>query len=220
MMSPAALQRIAPFFLYMAFIVVADLAARLGLGAAALRWLYPLKVGVVALALWHWRRQYSELRGQALGRGAVARSVLVGVVVLVLWVNLDAGWMRIGQGTGFDPRDDGRINWALALVRLAGAALVVPLMEELFWRSFLLRWLDRQDFLQQAPATVSLRASLITALLFGIEHDLWLAGVVAGLSYGWLYRRTGNIWAPILAHAVTNGLLGAWIIATGAWIYW
>lgn len=220
MIERAAVYRIAPFFLYMAFIAVADLARRMGWSAAELRWLYPVKVGVVALALWCWRRHYSELRGAKPGAGALALSAAVGVAVLVLWLNLDAGWMRIGQSSGFDPRDGGRINWVLALSRLAGAALVVPLMEELFWRSYLLRWLDRPDFLQLAPAAGSLRAAAITALLFGVEHDLWFAGVVAGLSYGWLYRRTGNIWAPVVAHCVTNGLLGCWIIATGAWIYW
>ncbi|GJI98711.1 hypothetical protein RugamoR57_54290 [Duganella caerulea] len=220
MIQRAALYRIAPFFLYMAFIVVADLAGRMGWSATGLRWLYPVKIGVVALALWCWRRHYSELRLARPGAGVLALSAAVGVLVLVLWVNLDAGWMRVGQSAGFDPRDDGHINWGLALTRLAGAALVVPLMEELFWRSYLLRWLDRPDFLQLAPASGSLRAAAITAVLFGVEHDLWLAGVVAGLSYGWLYRRTGNIWAPIVAHCVTNGLLGAWIIATGSWIYW
>lgn len=220
MIDPAAWRRIAPFFLYMAFIVVADLAAWLGMEAAALRYLYPLKVGLVALLLFCWRAHYSELRGQRLDRRAVLLSVVVGLVVLVLWVNLDAHWMRIGQSAGFDPRDDGRINWLLVVLRISGAALVVPLMEELFWRSFLMRWLDNPAFLLQKPAQASLRASLITAVLFGVEHDLWLAGIVAGLSYGWLYRRTGNIWAPIVAHAITNGVLGGWIIATGTWIYW
>jgi CAAX prenyl protease-like protein len=65
-----------------------------------------------------------------------------------------------------------------------------------------------------------LRAFAITAVLFGFEHDLWLAGIVAGVAYGWLYRHCNNLWAPILAHGVTNGLLGAWIIGTAQWSYW
>jgi CAAX prenyl protease-like protein len=64
------------------------------------------------------------------------------------------------------------------------------------------------------------RAVLFSALLFGVEHDLWLAGIIAGLAYGWLYVRTGNLWSPILAHGVTNLLLGLWILATGEWRLW
>ena len=114
----------------------------------------------------------------------------------------------------------GRIDWTLVAVRIAGAALVVPVMEELFWRSFLLRWLHDRQFLKVYPNQVGFAALAISSVLFGVEHNQWFAGVVAGLGYGLLYMRTGNLWAPILAHAVTNGLLGAWIVGTGAWTYW
>jgi CAAX prenyl protease-like protein len=56
--------------------------------------------------------------------------------------------------------------------------------------------------------------------LFGIEHNLWLAGIVAGAAYGFLYVWHRTLWSPILAHALTNGLLGAWIVYTGNWTYW
>jgi len=64
------------------------------------------------------------------------------------------------------------------------------------------------------------RALLISSIVFGIEHGLWLAGIIAGLAYGWLYIRSGNLWLPIFAHAVTNLLLGAWVLATGQWHFW
>jgi len=65
-----------------------------------------------------------------------------------------------------------------------------------------------------------LRSLLVTVLLFGIEHNLWFAGVVAGSVYSLLYMRTNTIWSPIVAHAVTNGLLGIWVLVTGNWTYW
>ena len=34
----------------------------------------------------------------------------------------------------------------LVAVRWIGATLVVPVMEELFWRSFLMRWFQRTQF--------------------------------------------------------------------------
>jgi CAAX prenyl protease-like protein len=110
--------------------------------------------------------------------------------------------------------------WALALGRLAGLALVVPVMEEIFWRSFLLRWIERHDFLKVAPQQVRWGALLITTALFALEHNRWLAGAIAGAAYGWVYVRSGNLWVPIVSHAVTNALLGVWILVTGSWHFW
>ena len=150
-----------------------------------------------------------------------AHRVGVGVLVFVLWIWLDLPWMVIGEsGDGYDPRDDGHVNIALATIRILGAAVVVPIMEELFWRSFVMRWIDKPDFLTLAPAAVTLKGLLLSSVVFGFEHNLWFAGIVAGLAYGWLYRATGNLWVPTIAHAVTNGVLGAWVLYTGAWQFW
>lgn len=219
MVSRAALARALPFLAYMAFIVVADVLGRAGVGAEQLRWLYPVKVGVVAALLWYFRKDYTELAAGLSPRAAVA-ALLCGVLVLLLWINLNASWMQVGTAAGFDPRDGGRLQWPLLLVRLAGAALVVPLMEELFWRSFLMRWIAAADFLAVDPRTLQLRSFIVTVILFGFEHNMWLAGIIAGAFYSLLYMRTRNLWSAILAHAVTNGLLGIWVVWTGSWQYW
>ena len=93
-------------------------------------------------------------------------------------------------------------------------------MEELFWRSFLMRWIEKRDFLALPPARVGAVAFLLSSALFALEHSLWFAGLLAGLAYGWVYMRTGNVRVPIAAHAITNGLLGAWILATQNWHHW
>ncbi|RFP09607.1 MULTISPECIES: CAAX prenyl protease-related protein [unclassified Duganella] len=215
-----ALARILPFAAYISFVLIADVLQRLGVTADTLRWLYPVKIAVVlALLLWY-RRRYVELAWRPLGGALLALTLAVGVVVLVLWVNLDAAWMQVGNSTGYDPRTGGALNWWLVAVRIAGAALVVPVMEELFWRSYLMRWLASPAFLAVPPSAVRAFPLVASACLFGVEHSLWLAGIVAGLAYGGLYVRSGRLWAPVLAHAVTNALLGAWIIVTGSWSYW
>lgn len=220
MFNRAAWARILPFLTYMLFIGVAELLARLGWSAAELRWLYGLKVGAVVLVLAIFWRDYAELKTFRLPAPRVLFALAAGVVVLVLWLSLGAGWMTIGSSAGFDPTSAGRIDWPLVAVRIAGAALVVPIMEELFWRSFLLRWLDTPAFDSVDPSQVSIKSALITSVLFGFEHNLWLAGIVAGLAYSALYMRHRTIWSPILAHAVTNGLLGVWVVTTGSWSYW
>jgi CAAX prenyl protease-like protein len=220
MFNRAAWARILPFFTYMAFIAAAELLGRLGWSAAELRWLYGVKIAAVVLVLAICRRHYCELKMFRLPAPGVLLALTVGVVVLVLWLSLGAGWMTIGAAAGFDPTTAGRIDWALVLVRIAGAALVVPVMEELFWRSFLLRWLDTADFESVDPSQVTFKSGLITSVLFGFEHNLWLAGIVAGTAYCALYMRHRTIWSPILAHAVTNGLLGMWVVGTSSWSYW
>lgn len=218
-----------PFFLYLLFLALAQWLGSLHEAGQAwvvdwdLRWLYPVKVLCVAALLWHFRNCYTELKSFAAltGRHWLA-AVSTGVVVFVLWINLDVGWgMLASNSSGFNPTSaDGSIDWRLVIARWLGAAIVVPVMEELFWRSFLMRWLDQVDFRMVSPARISLRALLVASLLFGFEHQMWFAGILAGLAYAWLYRRTAQLWATVVAHGVTNGLLGFWVLYTGNWQFW
>lgn len=172
-------------------------------------------IAVAALLALFWPR-YTELRHQHSPAKEWLLAVVVGLAVFAAWIHLDHPWIAFPSGPGFDPRGD----WVLAGLRLAALALVVPLMEELFWRSFLLRWIDARDFLALDPRRASWRAFAISSALFALEHSLWFAGLLAGLAYGWLYIRSGNLWIPILSHAITNGTLGLWILATGNWRFW
>ena len=216
----AAWARILPFATYLFFLAVAGVLERLGWNPHDLRWLYPVKTAAVMLVLAYFWRDYGELHKARLGLAAAVAAAVTGVVVLVLWVSLDAGWMTIGTPAGFNPVTDGRIDWLMVAVRIFGAALVVPVMEELFWRSFLMRWIESPDFQSVDPAQVGWKGLVVTIVLFGFEHNLWLAGMVAGAAYSFLYMRHRSLWSPVLAHAVTNGLLGIWVVHTGSWIFW
>jgi CAAX prenyl protease-like protein len=220
MFNRAAWLRILPFAAYMAFIVVADLLERSGVAPHLLVWLYPAKIAIVAVLLALFWRHYQELHAFRLSPLAVVAALAAGIVVLVLWINLASGWMVFGTPAGYDPTVGGRIDWLLVALRIAGAALVVPIMEELFWRSFLMRWIVAQDFQSVDPSHIGLKSFVVGVVLFGVEHNLWLAGIVAGAAYSLLYMRYRNLWSPILAHAVTNGLLGLWVVRTGSWSFW
>lgn len=220
MFNRAAWARILPFLVYLFFIFAVDMLGRMGFSAQELRWVYALKIGAVLLMLIIGYRHYTELHTLRLSPTWAGISVLTGLVVFWLWINLNAGWMQIGSADGFDPRTGGRIDWLLVAVRIAGAALVVPVMEELFWRSFLMRWIVNADFEKTDPSQVTIKSVAITVVLFGFEHNLWFAGVVAGLAYSLLYLRQRSLWSAILAHAVTNGVLGVWIVRSGSWAYW
>jgi len=220
LLSGAAWVRVIPFLIYIGFLLVADLLERAGIPAQQLRWLYALKIAAVVAALAAFWRHYTELHQWRINALWTAISIVAGLLVFILWIHLDAPWMQIGTAAGFNPVSAGRIDWLLVAVRIGGAALVVPVMEELFWRSFLLRWLEKNDFQTVLPAQVGARSVAIAALLFGFEHNLWLAGIVAGLAYSLLYLRQRALWSAVVAHAVTNGALGIWVVQTGSWNFW
>lgn len=213
--------RIAPFGAYVFFMVLEDVLLKFGWEANDLRMLYAVKITVVIGLLWTMRSAYSELHWPINSNFRTwVIAIIAGILVFVAWINLLADWMVMGEAVGFDPRDNNEVDWFLVTVRLIGAALVVPVMEELFWRSFLMRWLAHPNFLAVNPAQVGVKAFCITAILFAIAHSLWFAGLFAGIVYNMLYMRSGTLWSPILAHATTNGILGIWIIYTGNWGFW
>lgn len=224
--SRPALVRILPFAVFIAFLAFGDLFALLPDHLVFdERLLYPLRVIVVGAILIYVWRELEELReGPQDGKWLWLWAPLIGALVFVLWINLDFGWLNLAdpEHPGYDPRhpETGALEWHLVIFRILGAALLVPIMEEIFWRSYLMRWIDRADFRSLAPAAVTLKAMLISSLVFGLAHTLWFAAIIAGLIYAWLYRASGSIWPPIIAHAVTNGMLGVWVITTGNWQFW
>jgi CAAX prenyl protease-like protein len=219
-----AFPRILPFALFIAFVAVGLSAhAPAAPGEFDDRWIYAIRAivaGAACAVLWP---KFSELRsGAALDGVDWLAAIAGGAGVLAIWVLLDEGWVTFELTGGFDPRKYGSesIDWPITVMRLAGLALVVPLLEELFWRSFLMRWVVRMDFLTVVPAQAGARALIISSALFALEHKQWLAGLIAGLAYGWLYMRTGKLWVSIIAHAVTNGGLGIYILVTRDWRCW
>ena len=223
-----AFARVVPLAVYVIFLMIESGLVSLQeaefswVGEWDLRWIYPVKTIAVAACLAYFWRHYTELTNSFRMRiSDWGLAIAVGVGVFVLWINLDQEILMLGESGGFDPTTtDGSLNWFFVISRILGAALVVPLMEELFWRSFLLRWIQTPGFLTLEPARVGLKAFIITAVLFGLGHNLWFAGILAGVAYAWLYMRSGNLWVPVISHAVTNAMLGVWIVLTGNWRFW
>ena len=222
-LSRAAIARVAPFAVFMVLLVLRGAIAPGDAWGIDPRWIYGISLLVVCVTLaWFWR-DYGELVPQTWpSTGEAGLAVATGLVVFALWINLDAKWMQIGEATaGFTPVDaDGSVVWPLVAVRWLGATLMVPVMEEIFWRSFLMRWIERPNFEAVLPQRVGIKAVVLSTFIFMLAHTLWLAAIIAGLAYAWLYIRTGRLWVPIVAHAVTNGTLGVWVVVTGRWAFW
>lgn len=181
--------------------------------------LYPLQTLVVGgLLVWAWKK-YPAMRVERWGG-----SVFVGVVGFVLWVGLDPLLVTHPEPPGgFHPWSvaEGWVAWALVGVRLFGAVVVVPVMEEVFWRGCLMRYLIQEDFESVPLGTYAHLSFWGTTAAFAAVHGAqWVLAVPVGILFGWWFIRTKTLGDVILAHAVTNFLLGLYVVVTGRWYFW
>lgn len=182
---------------------------------------YVIKVIAVTAALWYWREALRDLRFSA---SVVLPAVAVGLVVFVSWIAIDKliPYPHLGSRVGFDPTSIASDGPRLAFIgiRLAGLALMVPVMEEVFWRSFLLRYVTNERFRSIPIGTFSTQALAVVLAASMIAHSEWIAAGVANLAYSLFLKRSRSLFSVVLAHAVTNAALGAYILATREWQYW
>lgn len=198
---------------YAVFLALVEMSARI---PAALPALFVLRIlAPAALFVWFWRRgAYAELRGYRTGLGTAA-DVLTGLAIAALWVGPYLLWPSLPRGEPFDPTLLGEERRAVTLgLRLAGFALVTPFVEELFVRSFLLRYaevFERGDFRSVPVARFAWRGFVTTVLWFTFTHaqwEWWVAFPVGIAFNAWLYWR-GHLMACVVAHAVANGVIWA-----------
>ncbi len=159
-------------------------------------------------------------------------SILLGMAVFAIWIGPDliAPALRtsilfnnpvVGHPSGNTPPALKNDPLFLA-ARIAISVIAVPILEELFWRGLLMRWLiDSDDFRRVPLGKYAPMAFWVTAVLFAAEHgSFWDVGLVTGVIYNWWMVRTRNLWDCIIAHAVTNGALAAYVVLAGQWQYW
>ncbi len=158
-------------------------------------------------------------------------SSAVGILVFAIWIAPDLLMPSYRASVLFSnsllghvhsslPDSALRSPWVLGW-RAARAALIVPVVEELFWRAWMMRWLIDTNFETLAFGSYAPAAFWITAVLFASEHGpYWDVGLLAGLVYNLWMIRTKSLPDCVLMHAVTNAALSVYIIASGQWQYW
>jgi CAAX prenyl protease-like protein len=183
-------------------------------------WVYPLQVLACAVMLWHWRRLYE------FGPWLKLRlSCNLGMLGVVFWVLL--GWWLGGErGVGFDPAQvssEPMGQGVVLVLRALRLVLVVPLVEELFWRGWLLRFVQAGSrWQQQALGRHDWNSFLTLAALLVLAHD-WHdapATLVWASLMQWLWVRTRSLGCCVIMHASGNALLGVWIVQGRHWGWW
>ena len=226
MTAPAAAPTAAFVAPFVAFLMLTSVEAKLP--AAAWPWAYAAKIAVVAGILWRFRRAYPAPRWHgvpaAFAFGIACCGGWVALARIDLWAHAPEflrAWLAPARA-GFDPAKlaDPLGRWLFVAVRLLGLALVVPLLEEVFWRGFLVRWFIDERFETVPEGAWNWPGFAATAGLFVAVHSELLAALAWALAAHWVWVRGRNLWANIAFHAGTNAALGAWILATRDWRLW
>ncbi len=218
--------RVAPFVIFLLLT-----AAQGNFGPASAYWFYFAKTLVGLWLLIEIRPLVAEMRW-----AFSWEAVLVGVGVFAVWVGLNGDWttqtslwVKLGissppktPAVAWNPNDhfSPALAWFFVVVRILGSTLIVPPLEEVFYRSFLYRYIAKPDFMS-VPLNKFLPVPfLATAAVFGFSHNEWLAGILCGAAYQWLVLRKNRLGDAMTAHAITNFLLGVWVVWKGAWNFW
>lgn len=186
---------------------------------------FPLRFAIAGALLLLFSRPYLSLRPSR-----PLASILIGIAVFVVWIapdllfNYRHHWLFENSLLGKAEPSVGpelRQSVPFLAIRTAACALIVPVVEELFWRGWLMRWLIKPAFLEAPLGTYSPSAFWITAALFASEHGpFWEVGLAAGIVYNWWCIRTRCLADCILAHTVTNAILSAYVLLSGRLEYW
>jgi exosortase E/protease (VPEID-CTERM system) len=176
---------------------------------------YPLRVVAVLATLWALRRAYRPLRW-TWSWGAVG----YGLVAFAVWMALEPASQStpvLGSALAALPSSVAGLWFAC---RVLGAVVTVPIAEELAFRGYLARRLNAAGRTRLSPTQGAALACIGSSLLFGVMHSRVLAGTIAGALYFACMRRRGDLGDAVLAHATTNALLAAYVLATGNWALW
>ena len=192
---------------------------------------YALVVAVASTVTW------ILLRGRKLivPHARVGEAIAVGLIGIALWNGLSQlgletiiakylpEWLRPGPRVAYNPFEELTspiVAWAFVGFRMVGLVILVPIAEELFWRGFLARWLMSHEWEEVPIGRFSVTSFTLVVLLFTSAHPEWLAAAVyCTLLNGFLWWRK-DLWSCIVAHGVSNLVLGVYVLATGAWWLW
>jgi CAAX prenyl protease-like protein len=215
---------VTPFLVFMAGLMLVSLVKDSNADTLWLRspeyWIYPLQTALCAAALIFYWRQYDFGK-----RGGIVLGLAAGVVVLGIWIAPQAVLGAGARVDGFDPSAFGEgsaLYWMTVTARFARLVIIVPLVEEIFWRGFLMRYLIREDFTSLPVGAFQWKSFSAVALCFMLVHGMadWPAALLCGIIYNFVAVRTGSLGACVLAHAVTNLGLGVYIMTTRQWGFW
>ena len=183
-------------------------------------WVFPLQTVVCGALLFWYRREYDFH-----GLKHVFITLAIAVAVFLLWISPQAFFGFAARTEGFDPSTFAAqpgAYWATSGFRFLRLVVVVPLVEEIFWRGFLLRYFINDKFETVPFGAFSWLSFTVVTIGFTLAHSSadWPAAAATGALYNLVAYRTKSLASCVLAHVATNLLLGVWIMNTKQWGFW
>lgn len=196
-LSDPSVAQIFPFIVFMASALLASTFAE------SPSVIYPLRALAMAAGLgifWPYLKALPwRLDGLSIGAG---------VAIAALWVVTAPAQTEPLAIVGVT----GGVLVFWVVMRVIGTSILVPIIEELFFRGYLM------DRLAGPGGAVRIAIAIgVTSGFFALLHDRWIEAAMAGVIFGLLVMRSKNITDAIVSHAVANGLIAAWALLTGAW---
>jgi len=207
--------RVAPFVIFILLTVAQSM-----FGDAGQYWVYIAKSLVGAWLIWEMRGLVPEMRWNF-----STEAFAIGVAVLIMWIGIDGLYPHLSADRK-PPNPYLQFGEHSPLATLAivghilGMTLIVPPLEEVFFRSFLYRYFVRTDFENMPLNRFHPTSFIVTSVIFGFEHNEWLSGILCGFAFQWLVINKNRLGDAIAAHAITNFLLGLWIVCSRQWHFW
>ncbi len=162
--------------------------------------------------------------------------VLVGLVGGVLWIWVCSWGVEkavlptlglkslVEVRPAFDPfllLPDELVRWTFLILRFGMLVVAIPIIEELFLRGWFIRWIQNPNWASVSLAEIGRKGLLAVIAYAVLTHPsealaavLWF-GLINGLMV-----RTGNFWDCVMAHAITNLMLGLYVVNYGRWELW
>lgn len=235
-----------PFGAFLAFIGLGSLIGPLFKSSPSLLlahpefWIFPLQTVVCGGILLYFWKEYTFAPLWPWFIGAI-----IGLIGLAIWispsllhavhpwaVSTSPSWLSLEFLFGTYPRVDGfnpqvfqdqsLIYNLTVLSRFARLVIVVPLVEEIFWRGFLMRYLINENFTSIAFGAFTRLSFFGVALMSMLEHQPtdYIAAIIYALLINTVAVKTRSLFACVVCHAVTNLGLGIYIMHTGQWGFW
>jgi len=180
--------------------------------------LYPLKVIGAAAVFWLYRDRLAGFR-----RDLSWFALMLGGVVFIEWIVLQRRSDVAVEDLAFATQL-GSLPASIAslwlVIRVIGAVVTVPLAEELAFRGYLLRKLVSADFTRVDFRHFTLLSFVVSSTLFGLLHQQWLAGVIAGMLFAVAMYRRGALFDGVIAHSTANAMLAVYVLTTHRWSLW
>jgi CAAX prenyl protease-like protein len=181
---------------------------------------YALRTFIVGIVLLRSKDRFPELSKKYLSFDIL--TIFIGIFIFILWVGLEGRYpLFFGSNIHYDPTIFGStLMMVLIFLRFFGSVLVAPLIEELFMRSFLMRYIIRPNWEDVPIGAYSFESFAIVTLIFGFSHYRWLPGIITAILLNLLLYRKKNIVPCILAHGIANLLLLIYVVNTTSWFFY